>query len=98
MSVRTPYEQRLAAWVATASVVADSMTEYKWEIAKDFIVSLLLSGLAYQALAGGYSATATVAIIAIGAINTITAADVLEIVRRKKREELIDANTETGDD
>jgi len=98
MSVRTPYEQRLEAWVATANVVADSMTEYKWEIAKDFAVSMMLGVLAYQALATGYGAVAGVSVISVGAINTITAADVLEIVRRKKREDLLEASSPESDD
>ena len=98
MSIKTPHEQRLDAWATTLSIVAESMTEYKWEIAKDFAVSMMLGVLAYQALATGYGAVAGVSVISVGAINTITAADVLEIVRRKKREDLLEASSPESDD
>jgi len=88
MSYPTPHEQRLDVWVATVGAVAETMTDYKWEITKDAIATVLLSGLAYQAMTLGYSGPASLAIICIGAVNTITFADVLEVVKGKKRDRL----------
>lgn len=88
MSYPTPHEQRLDVWVATVGAVAETMTDYKWEITKDAIISILLCGLAYQSLTLGYSGPASIFGIVIGAINTITFADVMEVVKGKKRDRL----------
>jgi len=90
--------QRLDAWRLTLEVVAETMTEFKWEICKDTTVSIMLSALAYQAIAADFSATASVSVVAIGLINTITAADVLEIVRQKKRSRLIERQSDSSTD
>jgi len=98
MSVHSGRRQRIDGWRLTMEVVAETMAEYKWQLSKDTLVSVLLSGLAYQALAAGFSAPASVSVVAIGLINTITAADVLEIVRQKKRVRLVETKQEAGSD
>jgi len=85
MSAHQHVTDRLDAAIAFGGLFASvAMTEYKWEVVKDLIVTALLAGLAYQALSLEFPATASLGVVAIGLVNTVTTADILSYIRARK--------------
>jgi thiamine transporter ThiT len=97
MSTHTPHQRRLRLWSAVASEVAKEMTERKWRVAQETIISLACIGLIFYAMRNGYPVTSWILGVVVGVINTVEAAQLYRAFREVQAENRHRAQEDSGD-
>lgn len=86
MSVHTPRQERLTLWATMAHEVSREMTAQKWLYVKEIFATAVLAVLVWEAMRSGYPVSASIGMVGIGAINTITAGQLYRAIREVQAE------------